>query len=91
MLTLFRLVAVATALAAVPGCAVVEKGRLIAAEGAGRAAALECGLADTERLKNLDAVNAWLFAEGYPHRATALDCDGDGVPDLAPLNLQPQP
>lgn len=84
-----RLVTVATALAVLAGCAVLEKGRLIAAEGAARAVLLECGLSDQQRRKNLQAINGWLMAEGYAHRATALDCDGDGIPDLQALNLHP--
>lgn len=64
------------------GCALVDQGRLVAAEGAGRALIVECALSQSERLKNLTAINAWLMAEGYSHRAMALDCDGDGAPDF---------
>jgi hypothetical protein len=67
---------------AIAGCALVEQGRLVAAEGAGRAAVVECALSIDERTKNLAAVNGWLMGEGYTHRAGALDCDGDGAPDF---------
>lgn len=90
MITVKRVV-VAMILAALgAACAFVDKGRLIAAEGVGRAAVVECGLSDNERKKNLDAINGWLIAEGYPHRAVAIDCDGDGFPDLGPMNLRPR-
>jgi len=69
-------------LAVLGGCAVVDQARLFAAEGAGRAVVGECALSTGERGKNLAAVNAWLGAAGYPHRASALDCDGDGAPDF---------
>jgi hypothetical protein len=67
---------------AIAGCALVEQGRLVAAEGAGRAAVVECALSIDERTKNLAAVNGWLMGEGYAHRAGALDCDGDGSADF---------
>lgn len=64
------------------GCTVVEKVRLIAAEGAARAVVAECALSRSERSKNLTAVNVQLMAGEYPHRALALDCDGDGASDF---------
>lgn len=69
-------------LLALSACAVVDKARIVAAEGAARALVVECSLSQRERLKNLAAVNAWLMAEQYPHRAMALDCDGDGASDF---------
>lgn len=84
-----RLIGAGTILAILAGCTFLDKGRLIAAEGVGRAAVIECGLSDGQRKKNLDAINGWLIAEGYPHRAVAIDCDGDGFPDLGPMNLRP--
>ena len=78
------------ALAALAGCAALERGRLVAAEGVGRAAVVECGLSDDQRKKNLDAINSWLIAEGHAIRATPIDCDGDGFPDLGPFTLRPR-
>ena len=80
----------ATTLALLAGCAALERGRLVAAEGVGRAAVVECGLSDDQRRKNLDAINGWLIAEGYAIRAVPIDCDGDGIPDLGPTNLRPR-
>lgn len=74
--------AVAVALVVLGGCAVVEKGRLVGAEYAGRAIIAECSFSRVERTKNLAAVNAWLQVEQYVHRAVALDCDGDGASDF---------
>lgn len=79
--TLFITVVIVV-VAAVGACALVQRGRLIAAEGAARALVVECALARAERTKNLTAINAWLAAEGYAHRAVALDCDGSGDPDF---------
>lgn len=64
------------------GCTLVDKGRLIAAEGVGRAVVTECALSTFQRNLNLKAVNLWLLAGEYPHRAKALDCDGDGTSDF---------
>lgn len=64
------------------GCTVVEKARIVAAETFGRAIVAECSIAQPERSKNLDAINSWLATGRFPHRATALDCDGDGEPDF---------
>ena len=63
-------------------CALVERARMYGAEGAGRAVLLECALSQTEREKNLTAINGWLLANGTTGRAVALDCDGDGLPDF---------
>lgn len=64
------------------GCTLVDKGRLIAAEGVGRAVVTECALSKFQRNLNLEAVNLWLLAGEYPHRAKAPDCDGDGTSDF---------
>lgn len=69
-------------LLALGACAVVEQARIVAADVAGRAVVTECSLSQRERIKNLAAVNPWLTVEQYPHRAVALDCDGDGASDF---------
>lgn len=63
-------------------CALVERARIYGAEAAARAVGLECALSETERQKNLAAINGWLLANGMTSRAVALDCDGDGAPDF---------
>ena len=63
-------------------CALVDEIRYVGAEAAGRAVAFECGLSLQERQKNLTAINGWLNGSGVTARATAFDCDGDGVPDF---------
>ena len=82
MPVLFRNIIVAAGLVVLGGCAVVEKSRMVAAEGFGRAVVAECSISRAERIKNLAAVNAWLMGGEYPHRAVALDCDGDGSSDF---------
>lgn len=72
----------AIALLLIPGCALVDRARIYGAEAAGRAVALECALAVPERQANLAAINGWLLANNIVGRGTALDCDGDGVPDF---------
>ena len=66
----------------ISSCALLERARMYGVEAAGRAVALECSLSHVERQKNLDGVNGWLLANDVKSRAVALDCDGDGSPDL---------
>lgn len=82
MTSRFFATAAVAVLLALPACSYFEEGRLIAAQAAATAVRIECGFSDAERSKNLNAVNAWLNADGLDHRAVALDCDGDGTPDL---------
>lgn len=82
MQTLNTIIAIAISGVILGGCALVDRGRIAAAKGAGYAVVVECALADAERKKNLQAVNAWLAGEQHPHRAVALDCDGDGASDF---------
>lgn len=60
------------------------KGETYAAKGLSEVVVYRCGtMSDAQRRNLLDSVNNDLAAKGNAARAVALDCDGDGQPDLA--------
>ncbi len=63
-------------------CSAVDRVRDFSGEQVARAVEVECALSIAERQRNLEAVNRGLAARGLASKATALDCDGDGAPDL---------
>ena len=64
------------------GCAQLMQAQMYGAKGAARAVVAECTLSPMTRQSNLDAINSALSDLGSVAQASALDCDGDGNPDL---------
>jgi hypothetical protein len=60
----------------------IDPAREFAGKGAAIAAEGECALSSDQRLANLTSVNGYLATNGSQVRVLALDCDGDGSPDV---------